>query len=234
MATEKQRQKIINALMAALADAPWHAIGFDRIAADAGLTLAQLRGAYADKAAILADFVARLDQAVLEGHDPNMAGEPVRDRLFDVLMRRFDALAPYRDGLRGLAASARRDPALLALVNRIAVGSQRWMLAGAGLDHTGLRGLAHAQALAIAFARVAATWLDDDAEGWPRTLAELDRVLGQLDRLGRAEQRLERVLSPLFDRIRSACDRRQASAPADTPPPAAPDAAPGAPAASLH
>ncbi|MBL8574846.1 MAG: TetR/AcrR family transcriptional regulator [Hyphomicrobiaceae bacterium] len=223
MATEKQRQKIISAFMAELATNRWQAIGLDRIADAAGLSLAQLRGAYADKAAIIADFAARIDQAVLDGHDPNMAGEPVKDRLFDVLMRRFDALAPHKVAIKGLVASVRRDPALALMLNRVAVGSQRWMLAAAGLDHSGLEGRIRAQALALAFAHVLETWIDDDAEGWPKTLAELDRVLARLDRLARVAEQLRGFLAPLKARVDDACARRRADAapppPADAPPP---------------
>ena len=42
----------------------------------------------------------------------DMAEEPPRERLFDVLMRRLEALAPHRDAVRSLLRSARRNPPL--------------------------------------------------------------------------------------------------------------------------
>ena len=37
---------------------------------------------------------------VLAGGDVDMAEEPARERLFDVLMRRLEALAPYKEAIR--------------------------------------------------------------------------------------------------------------------------------------
>ena len=74
------------------------------VAEAAGLGLADLYRLYPDKVALVAAFMARIDAEVLAGtpsqSDPE---ETARDRLFDVMMRRYDALRPYR-------AALRRDP----------------------------------------------------------------------------------------------------------------------------
>ena len=62
-----------------------------------------------------------------------MAEEPPRERLFDVLMRRLEALAPYKDAVRSLMRSARRNPGLALALNGMALRSQRWMLTAAGI-----------------------------------------------------------------------------------------------------
>jgi AcrR family transcriptional regulator len=204
MATEKQRQKIIAAFLDELAVHPWHEIGFDRIATASGLSMAQLRGIYRDKTAILIDFATRIDQAVLEGEDPAMAAEPVKDRLFDVLMRRFDALTPYKAGVKGLFRSARRDPGLALLLLAVGTGSQHWMLAAAGLEHSGLWGAASAQVLAFAFARVVETWVDEDNAGLPRTMAALDKMLDRVVDLATTANRVRGVLSPIVRRVEEA------------------------------
>ena len=50
-----------------------------------------------------------IDRQVLEGTSDDLAGEPARERLFDVFMRRIDALTPYK-GRCG--ASRRRSGAI--------------------------------------------------------------------------------------------------------------------------
>ena len=57
-----------------------------------------------------------------------------RDRLFEAEMRRLDALAPYKDAVRGLASSARCDPGLACALHRLAARSQKWTLVAAGID----------------------------------------------------------------------------------------------------
>src|ERR1700691_1062654 len=84
-----EREKIIAAFLSLLADKRFEAIGFPEIAKQAGVSLATLRGEFASTLAILAAFVKATDRAVLEEDLTDMVAEPVRDRLFDVLMRRL-------------------------------------------------------------------------------------------------------------------------------------------------
>jgi hypothetical protein len=141
---------------------------------------------------MLAAHMKDLDRAVLGQQDSDMAEEPARERLFDVLMRRIEAMAPHREATRSLMKSVARNPGLAFALNGLAVRSQTWMLTAAGIDAAGPRGAIRAQGLAMLFASVLRTWVDDEDEGLARTLAALDRALasgqrwsGMLDNLCR-------------------------------------------------
>jgi hypothetical protein len=109
----------------------------------------------------------------------DMSEEPVRERLFDVLMRRLEVLAEQRDAVRSLLRSARSNPPLALALNRLAVRSQQWMLTAAGINASGPQGMIRAQGLALLFASVLRTWVDDDDPGQARTMAALDRALAR-------------------------------------------------------
>jgi AcrR family transcriptional regulator len=173
------REKIIAAFMAQLAEKRFEEIGFGDIAKHAGVTLAVARGEFGSTLAILAAHSKELDRKVLAGGDNEMAEEPPRERLFDVLMRRIEAMAPYRDATRSLMRSAARNPGLAFALNGLALRSQRWMLTAADIDAAGPRGLIRAQGLAMLFASVLRTWVDDEDEGAAKTMAALDRALGR-------------------------------------------------------
>ncbi|HMK79442.1 MAG TPA: TetR/AcrR family transcriptional regulator [Xanthobacteraceae bacterium] len=173
------REKIIAAFLALLAEKPFEQIGFGDIAKHAGVTLAVARGEFGSTLAVLAAHAKALDRRVLAGGDADMADEPPRERLFDVLMRRIEAMAPYREATRSLLHSARRNPGLAFALNGLALRSQRWMLTAADIDAAGPRGLIRAQGLAMLFASVLRTWVDDEDEGLARTMAALDRALGR-------------------------------------------------------
>ena len=85
-----------------------------------------------------------------------------RERLFDVLMRRLELLAPHKEAVRSLLRSARRDPPLALALNAMTVRSQQWMLTAAGIGASGPKGMLRAQGLALLFANVLRTWVDDD------------------------------------------------------------------------
>ncbi len=202
MVTQKTRNAIIDALLALAAEADWESISLEDLAARAGVSLAQLRNAYDGRLAVIADFARRTDQAVLAGIDADMAGEPARERLFDVLFARLEALAPHREAVGNLGKAARRDPLLALALNRIVAVSMGWMLTGAGISATGPGGLVRAQGLALAWARVLRTWLDDDDPGLARTMAELDRRLREGERVILGLERLAGLVPGPFGRAR--------------------------------
>jgi AcrR family transcriptional regulator len=173
------RDKIIAAFLGLLADKRIEQIGFAEIAEAAGVELAQLRGEFSSALAILAAHIKAIDRAVLAEDLSDMAEEPPRERLFDVLMRRLETLAPHRAAIRSLLRSATRNPPLAMALNGLGVRSQQWMLTAAGINASGPRGMVRAQGLALLFGAVLRTWIHDDDPGLPRTMAALDRALGR-------------------------------------------------------
>lgn len=176
---QTDREKIVAAFLALLADKSFAAVGFDDIAQRTGLSLAEIRGEFASTLAIVAAFVKSTDRAVLAQDMDDMAEEPARERLFDVLMRRLEVLAVQRDAVRSLLRSARSNPPLALALNGLAVRSQQWMLTAAGINASGPQGMIRAQGLAVLFASVLRTWVDDDDPGQARTMAALDRALAR-------------------------------------------------------
>ena len=176
------RDKAVDALMALLAEHSFEEIGLAEIAGRAGLTLSQLRADFGSTLAILAAHIKDIDRRVLDGGDAGMGEEPARERLFDVLMRRLEVLAPYKDATRSLLRSARRNPGLAFALNAMAVRSHQWMLTSAHIGSSGPRGALRAQGTALLFARVLCVWLDDDEPGLDRTMAALDRGLASGER----------------------------------------------------
>jgi AcrR family transcriptional regulator len=172
-------ERIVAAFMAILGEKPFDEIGFAEIAERADVSLAQLRNAFASTLAILAAHMKEIDRAVLAGGDEDMTDEPPRERLFDVLMRRIEALASYKAAIRSLLRSARFNPGLALALNGLAVGSQQWMLTAAGISAAGPKGMARAQGLALLFAQVLSTWVEDSDPGLARTMAALDRALAR-------------------------------------------------------
>jgi AcrR family transcriptional regulator len=180
---QSERERIIAAFMALLGEQPIEQIGFAAIAARAGVSLAELRNAFGSKLAILAAHQKEIDRQVLAGIDADLAQEPPRERLFDVLMRRIEALTPHKAAVRSLIRSAGRNPGLAVALNGLAARSQQWMLTAADIPASGPAGALRAQGLALLFASVLRTWLHDEDPGLARTMSALDRALARGQRL---------------------------------------------------
>ena len=165
------RERIIEAFMALLAEKPFDAIGFAEIAREAGVSLSDLRGSFGSTLAILAAHVKETDRAVLAGIDAEIAEEPPRERLFDVLMRRLEVLEPHKAAVRSLLRSVGRNPGLAFALNGLGVRSQQWMLTAADIGAGGPRGMLRAQGLALLFAQVLRTSIPALPAPWPRSTA---------------------------------------------------------------
>jgi len=201
------RDKIVAAFLALLAEKRIEQIGFAEIAEGAGVSLQQMRGEFPSTLAILAAYLKSVDRAVLAENLADMEEEPPRERLFDVLMRRLEVMAPHREAVRSLIRSATRNPPLALALNGLAVRSQQWMLTAAGITAAGPRGMMRAQGLAVLFGSVLRSWVNDDDPGLARTMAALDRALGRGQRFAGLLDDLCRVPSRIC-RLRSRLRRR--------------------------
>ena len=173
------RDKLIEALMGLLAERRFEELGFGDLAARAGVSLAACRAEFGSTLAVLAAHAKEVDRKVLAGLDSDLADELPRERLFDVLMRRLEALAPHKGAIRSLMRSARRNPPLALALNGITMQSMQWMLTAADINATGPGGAVRAQGVALLYASALRTWVDDDDPGLARTMAALDRELAR-------------------------------------------------------
>jgi AcrR family transcriptional regulator len=176
------RDKAVDALMALLAEHSFEQIGLAEVAGRAGLKLSQLRAEFGSTLAIVGAHIKDIDRTVLAGGTGDLTEEPARERLFDVLMRRLEALAPYKEAVRSLLRSARRNPGLALALNAMSVRAQKWMLEAAGIGASGPKGALRAQGSALMFASVLSVWFDDDEPGLDRTMAALGRGLASAER----------------------------------------------------
>lgn len=198
------RAAIVDALMSLAARQRFEDISIRAICDEAKVSLAAFRDAFPSKGAILAGYSRRIDGAVLAHDGADLAGEPAKERLFDVLMRRLDAMAPHREGLREVVAWLRRDPVAALGVNQVVVNSMRFMLEAAGLGDEGDAGFVKLQGLAFAWGRVVDVWLDDEEKDQARTMAALDRELTRGEKAVANLERLDNFAAPLKALARSA------------------------------
>lgn len=219
--------RIIKAALDLAATKPWEDVTLAEIAGGAGLSLAELRDHVASKTDILVRLLRAIDDAVLKASKPDPA-QSKRDLLFEVVMARFDLLAPYKSSLKSIYASGAADFALAAPF----LASQHWMLQAAGIGTDGIAGGARVAGLALAYARVFRVWLKDDDPGLGHTMAALDRdlrhgerVLGGLAQAGSAFGQFSRMAQEMARaasrQARTRAAETASAAPTQPPPPAA-------------
>ena len=173
----------LDAFLALVAEKGFAEVTLRDVAAQADAGLADLYRRYPDKVALVAGFLARTDDAVLAGTpraiDPE---ETARDRLFDVMMRRYDVLKPNRAALSSIRRAATRDPLLAVALAPALRRSMAAMLEAAGLASEGITGAMRQNGLLAIDYAVARVFDRDETQDLSKTMAALDGRLKTAER----------------------------------------------------
>jgi AcrR family transcriptional regulator len=183
------RNDILDAALRLAASKGWHDTTMADIAAEAKLSLAEIYRRFPNRIALLGGVMRRIDETVLEGDTEYDPDEAARDRLFDIMMRRYDALLPHRDALRAILRDLRFDPLGAAALKRHLDRSMAWMLEAVGISATGPRGLIRINGLACIHLAVLRDWMTDDSPDLSRTMASLDGRLRRVEQFTRSLRR---------------------------------------------
>lgn len=189
------QDRIIDATMELIAGRGWRTLALADIAAATGLTLAQLYARFPSKRAVLAAFERRLNERTLTG--PASAEDSIRDRLFELVMRRLDALAPHKAAVRALVRDLPWDPAVALCGGPRFMNAMRWMAESAGVDTGGVAGMLRVKGLAAVYLATLRAWLTDDSTDNTKTMAALDRALKQAEFFARSLPGFARTAAPV-------------------------------------
>jgi ubiquinone biosynthesis protein COQ9 len=177
-------ETLIAALWRVIAAHGWASLSMRRLAAEARVEISSLRERFPTRLDMLLLHGRVMDQAVLAGTIPGQGGS-ARDRIFDVLMRRLDAMQPHREGILRLFEDMRRDPALaLALAPHIGI-AMRWMLEAAEVEAKSCEARLLALGLAGVWLATIRAWARDESPDMGATMAALDSALDRAERIAR-------------------------------------------------
>lgn len=176
-------ETVLDAFIGLVSERGFAAVTLRDVASAADLGLADLYRLYPDKVALVGAFMARIDAAVLAG-TPRQADpdETARDRLFEVMMRRYDGLRPYRAASAAIRRAATRDPLLALALGPSLRRSMAAMLEAAGLPSEGLAGAVRQNGLLAIHYAVSRVFDRDDTVDLAKTMAALDGRLKTAER----------------------------------------------------
>ena len=183
---EKSEADLVKLAFELLAERGWERFSFAELARRAELPLAQVYAEVPDRPALLRLLGRRLDAEMLAIDMAELDGMSPRERVFELIMRRLDAMVPYKEGLRTLARKAGREPMLLAAACCNLDRLSRRLLDAAATDESPVMTTKLARRVTGAvYLQAFRVWLDDDTPDMARTLAELDRRLQQAETAAR-------------------------------------------------
>jgi ubiquinone biosynthesis protein COQ9 len=217
-----KRSKAVRAALELAEKRRWRDVTLLDIAQAAGMSLSDLRREFTCKNDMISAFQKEVDAEVLAKAKVAGEAQTPRDRLFDIIMTRFEVMAPHKQALKRISAYFCCRPGEAATLVCSSLASQYWMLAGAGAKLDGPGGALRVTGLAAIYGKVFQVWLDDTSPSLDKTMAALDK------RLSRGERWLSGMETACQDFCRFACgflprgwkrDERAETPPQPSPPP---------------
>ncbi len=166
----RPESRLADAALRLLAKRPWQELTLAAVAKSAKLKLADLQGLAPSKPRLFGLILRRIGAEVAAQHNAD-AGE-IHDRMFDVAMAWFDALAKHKKAVRALYEGLRRDPFSLVAAKGDILEAAHWLMALAEAD-TGPGLSLRALGFAAVLGHAVPVWLDDGPD-LAKTMARLD------------------------------------------------------------
>lgn len=175
------RRAILESALKMAESRGWENISLRDIANGANVDLMSVFDEFQDKSDILIALGRMIDRRMLKNIPEPDSSLSHRDRLFDILMERFDALNEYRDGMISILSALHKEPKETLIGLPHLCRSMSLTLEAAGIEASGLRGAAKLAGLTGLYLYVLRVWKADDSPDMGKTMAALDKGLGRLE-----------------------------------------------------
>ena len=175
--------KLVDAALELAASKPWPRVNMEEIAKAADLSLLEAYSVAPCRAELVSKIIERFDRAVLSGDDPSLAEESRRDRLFDAVMRRLEAMKPHRPALRSMTMGMATEIDTTILTGIKMLSSAKWMLRVSGIPADGPIGFLRAKALLAVYIVTVKEFIRDESEDLSMTMSVLDKNLKRAGRI---------------------------------------------------
>jgi AcrR family transcriptional regulator len=177
------KERAIEAALRCAEENGWNKTNMRDISEKSGISMHELHEYFEDRYDILIAYGKMIDRKVLENittaADDNTSP---RDKLFDIMMERFDILNESREAEKALLEAVRTDPKQGLLFLPYLCKSMSWMLDASEIDTGGIQGAVKIAGLTGIYLNVLRTWANDNSEDMGKTMAALDKSLGHAEK----------------------------------------------------
>ncbi len=162
----------------------WEYTTLRDVAEHSGLSASELYAAIDDKNDILVILGRIIDQKIMADIDVSSEDDTrSRERLFDIMMDRFEALNEYRDGICAILESFKYDPKQMVISAPYLCKSMSWMLEVSGVETAGIKGALKVAGLTGVYIKVLKVWIKDESPDLSKTMSALDKSLGHAENM---------------------------------------------------
>ena len=170
------KQKVFKGLMELVSDVGWSGFTLAALARNQEIEELELEKLFSDEISLLQAFSEFIDEQTLANLDPDILdpGISIRERLLEIMLVRFDVLAPYKDGVCELLKVTGKDPKMFVVAAKAIRISMRSSLEAVGVSTGGVKGNIKIKGLAAVFLFGMRTWSKEERSDITATTRILD------------------------------------------------------------
>ena len=174
--------------MKLVSDVGWSGFTLAALARNQEIDESELENLFSDKIGLLQAFSEFIDEQTLANLDPDIFDPEIsmRERLLEIMLVRFDVLAPYKDGVCELLKVTGKDPQMFLVAAKAIRISMRSSLETVGVLTRGVKGNIKIKGLAAVFLLGMRTWSKEEGSDITATARILDDRLKWAESLAKS------------------------------------------------
>lgn len=177
MEAQKMRSKIIETTLEALTHTAWDVLTMETLAEKVALTSVQLYHIFPTRCELLKGIVEFIDDKMMALYQEGQTDLSLQEKLFDMIMCRFEVMESYKKSLKNIIIVILRDP--LSFPGGILAGlhSMTLILDAADVPVEGIKGKFNINVFSCFYLYVLKVWFEDESHDMAKTLAHVDKGL---------------------------------------------------------
>jgi len=155
----------------------WEEFSIEKFAEKYKYKISEVKNFIGNKNDLLIEFSKMIDEKVELNIDlEEFENSNVKDNIFELIMMRFDAMTPFKSGLKKIIKEI-KNPIILKDISQNILASMDFYLEFSNAYDDSIFDIIKKKSLFLIYSFCFKAWLNDDSKELSKTMSELDRLL---------------------------------------------------------
>lgn len=169
---------IINKSFELIEKIGWERFSFQKLSEKEKIPLNFLKTNYKCKYTVIEKFSQMIDRQVESNiRADDLMDSSIKDKLFELIMLRFDELESFKKALKNIFLSTKKNPLLISIISKNLLNSFDFYLEVSNSYQNSPTDIFKKNFLLLIYSLVFETWLNDNSEDLSKTMSQLDKYL---------------------------------------------------------
>lgn len=171
------RSKIVETALEILTQTPWDALTMEELAAKLSITPIQLYAIFPTRCDLLKGIMQFIDDKMITLYQEGKEDLSLQEKLFDIIMCRFEVMEVYKSPLKNIIFTFWRDPISFPSGVFLGLHSMSLILEAVDVPVEGIKGKLNIKILSFFYLYTLKLWFEDETQDMAKTLTHVDKAL---------------------------------------------------------